>query len=81
MLSARLRAGPSANVVVMIDRLAGAVNAAAAPLRKRVATSSVPSFTSPPAIEASVKTASAPSSTRRRPSRSANRPPSSSSPP
>ena len=37
MLSARLRAGPSANVVVMIERLAGAVNAAAAPLRKRVA--------------------------------------------
>jgi hypothetical protein len=81
MLSARLRAGPSANVVVMIERLAGAVKAAAAPLRKRVATSSVPSLVSPPRIDATVKTARAPTSTRRRPSRSAKRPPSSSSPP
>jgi hypothetical protein len=35
-------------VVVIIDRLAGAVNAALAPLRKRVITISVPSLTVAP---------------------------------
>ena len=44
MLRARLRSGPSRKVVVMIDRPAGAVNAADAPLRKRVTTSRVPLF-------------------------------------
>ena len=81
MPEARLRAGPSANVVVMIERPPGAVNAAAAPLTKRVAISRVPSSTSPPSSEATVKTASATRKTRRRPSRSAVRPPSSSRPP
>ena len=37
-----MRAGPSANVVVMIERPAGAVNAAAAPLMNRAAISSGP---------------------------------------
>ena len=44
MDSARLRAGPSANVVVMIDRPAGAVKAALTPLMKRVTVRSVPSL-------------------------------------
>jgi hypothetical protein len=81
MASARLRFGPSLNVVVMIDRPAGAVNAALMPLTMRVSTSSVPSLTSPPIAEATTNTPSAASSTRRRPSMSAARPPSSSSPP
>ena len=81
MESARLRFGPSVKVVVMIDRPAGAVNAALAPFRKRVSTSSVPESTRPPASEASVNTDSPASRTFRLPSRSAMRPPSSSSPP
>ena len=41
---ARLRIGPSAKLVVMIERPAGAVKAALTPLMKRVAISSEPSF-------------------------------------
>jgi hypothetical protein len=81
MLSALFRAGPSANVVVMIESTAGAVNAAAAPLMNLVAIRVVPSLARPPIKEATRKTASPPSRTRRRPSRSAARPPRSSSPP
>src|SRR5919201_2377744 len=81
MLSARLRAGPSANVVVMIDRPAGAVNAALTPLMKRVAMSSAPSFASPPRPEATMNTPSEMRNMRRRPSRSAARPPRSRKPP
>ncbi len=81
MVSALLRAGPSANVVVMIDRPAGAVKAAAMPLTKRVMTSTVPSSTTAPSADATVKTASAAISVRLRPSRSATRPPSRSRPP
>src|SRR5215203_1060920 len=69
MLSARLRSGPSAKRVVMMDRPAGAVKAAAAPLRKRVTTSSVPSSTTPPTADAAVKTASP--SRKRTPQRTA----------
>ncbi len=47
MANARLRLWPSLKVVVMIDRPAGAVNAALMPLSRRVITSSVPSFTKP----------------------------------
>ena len=39
-----MRAGPSAKLVVMIERPAGAVNAALTPLMKRVAMSREPSF-------------------------------------
>src|SRR5436309_15979999 len=46
MPSARLRAGPSANVVVMIDSAAAAVNAADAPLTILVAISNGQSSTS-----------------------------------
>ena len=56
MESARLRSGPSGNVVVMIDRPAGAVKAALRPLMKRLAMSSGPESTSPPSSEASAKT-------------------------
>jgi hypothetical protein len=66
---------------VIIDRLAGAVKAALAPFRKRVITSSVPSLTVEPSAEATRNTLSAASSVRRRPNKSAVRPPSSSSPP
>ena len=55
--------------------LAGAVKAAAAPLMKRVATSTVGSLARPPSSEATKKTASPPISVRLRPSRSAARPP------
>jgi hypothetical protein len=65
----------------MIERPAGAVNAAAAPLRNRVRTSSVPSSTTPPTADATVNTASPTSNMRRRPSRSADRPPRSRKPP
>jgi hypothetical protein len=65
----------------MIERPAGAVNAAATPLMKRVAISSVPLFASPPRPEAKMKTASEIRNIRRRPSRSAARPPSRRKPP
>jgi hypothetical protein len=81
MLTARLRCGPSANVVVMIDRLAGAVNAAATPLMNRATISGPALLTRPPNSDATANTASAERKTRRRPSRSAALPPSSSSPP
>ncbi len=78
---ARLRCGPSLKVVVMIDRPAGAVKAALSPLTNRLAMRSGPESTSPPNSEATAKTASAIRKTRRLPSRSAARPPRSSSPP
>ncbi len=81
MLSARLRAGPSAKVVVMIESAAGAVKAALMPLMNLAAISRPPSSTSPPSREATAKTASATRKTLRRPSRSAVRPPSNSRPP
>ena len=43
-----MRSGPSGNVVVMIERPAGAVNPAAMPLMKRAAISSGPLLTSAP---------------------------------
>ena len=47
-LNARFRIGPSGNVVVSRDMLAGAVNAAATPFTNRAAISSPGSLTSPP---------------------------------
>ena len=81
MLNARFRIGPSGNVVVSSDMLAGAVNAAAAPLTNRAAISRPGLLTRPPNADTSAKTARATRKTRRRPSRSAARPPSSNSPP
>jgi hypothetical protein len=75
---ALLRAGPSAKFVVMRENAAGAVKAAATPFTKRVAMRMDGSSTRPPSSEAAANTPSAMSRIRRRPSRSANRPPSSS---
>jgi hypothetical protein len=65
----------------MIERPAGAVNAALTPLMKRVTISSVPSSTSAPRSEATANTPREIKKTRRRPSRSAARPPSRRNPP
>jgi hypothetical protein len=67
-------------VVVMIDRPAGAMNAAATPVTNRAVTSIHPSVASPPNPENSRKTSSDSRNTRLRPSRSAARPPSSMNP-
>jgi hypothetical protein len=50
-LNARFRIGPSGNVVVSRDMLAGAVNAAATPFTKRAAISSPGSLARPPSNE------------------------------
>src|SRR5262249_1722467 len=65
----------------MIDRPAGAVNAALTPLTNRVAISTVAPVARPPSPEATRKTASEIRNIRRRPSRSAALPPSSRKPP
>jgi hypothetical protein len=65
----------------MIDRPAGAVNAALTPLTKRVAISRAPSFAKPPSADATTNTLSEIRNMRRRPNRSAARPPSSRNPP
>ena len=78
---ARLRIGPSGKFVVSRDSPAGAVTAAAMPLTNRAAISSPAPLTIPPSREAPANSASATRKTRRRPSRSAARPPSSSRPP
>jgi len=76
-----VRAGPSAKPVVMMDSPAGAVNAALTPSMKRVAISRAPSLARPPRVEATMNTPSEIRNMRRRPSRSAARPPSSKKPP
>ncbi len=81
MLNARLRIGPSGNVVVSSDMPAGAVNAAAMPLTNRAAMSSPATLVRPPSNDRMANAASAARNTRRRPSRSAARPPSNSRPP
>ena len=79
--SARLRRGPSANPVVIRENAAGATTAAPAPWTTRDATSSTGSCARPPASEAAEKASSPAMNIRRRPSRSAARPPRISSPP
>ncbi len=81
ILSARFRSGPSWKVVVRMESAAGAVNAAAMPFTNRAAMSSSGLVASELSIETTAKTASAIRKTRRRPSRSAVRPPSSRKPP
>jgi hypothetical protein len=78
---ALLRAGPSANVVVMIESPAGARNPALTPVAKRARMSIQPSVARPPRPEKRRNTTSQPRNMRRRPSRSAARPPSSTKPP
>jgi hypothetical protein len=65
----------------MMENPAGAVNAALIPLMNRVAISTVAPVAKPPRPEATRNTASEIRNIRRRPSRSAARPPSSRNPP
>ena len=81
MLSARLRAVPSANVVVMIERPAGTVKAADAPFTRRRTISAVSLLMNALTSDATPNTATAVRKTGRRPIRSDARPPSRSSPP
>ena len=79
--SARLRSGPSGNVLVMTESAAGETIAAPSPCTARAAISQPGDCASPHASEATVNSTTPASSTRRRPSRSAARPPSSRQPP
>lgn len=75
-----MRCGPSAYEVVMSDSAAGVMNAAETPVTKRATISIHPSVAKPPSPEKARKTASQNRNIRRRPSRSAARPPSSVNP-
>src|SRR5438270_1290165 len=77
MLSARLRAAPSALVVVSSDSAEGETNAAPTPCTKRDRISMSGERARPQVSEASAKSVSPSSSKRRRPNRSPARPPSS----
>ena len=72
---ARVRSGPSGKPVVMRDSAAGATMAAPAPCTTRAAISSTGSWASPPARLASENATRPATNMRRRPSRSAARPP------
>ena len=72
---ARVRSGPSGKPVVMRDSAAGATTAAPAPCTTRAAISSTGSWASPPARLAREKAIRPATNMRRRPSRSAARPP------
>jgi len=79
--SALLRSRPSRNVVTMIESAAGASSAPPRPCSARVTISAAADQASPDSIEPTVNTATPVMNSRRRPSRSARRPPSSSVPP
>ena len=79
--SALFRSAPSSNVVVMIESVAGDTSAAPRPCTARAATSTPIEPASPHASDAREKSATPAMNTRRRPSRSARRPPSSRNPP
>ncbi|MET3961506.1 hypothetical protein ABIE44_001440 [Marmoricola sp. OAE513] len=81
MPSALLRSEPSGKVVVMIDSAAGEAIAAPRPWTARAAISQVSFWAKPPASEASAKSAIPIMKTRRRPKKSARRPPRSRKPP
>jgi len=78
--SALLRSEPSGNVVAMIDRAVGVMIAAPTPWTARAASSAPDDQASPHSSEATVKSRRPAMNTRRRPSRSAARPPSNSRP-
>ena len=78
---ARVRSAPSGKLVVMRDSAAGATIAAPAPWMTRAAISSAESWARPPARLASANAMSPITNIRRRPSRSAARPPRMSRPP
>jgi hypothetical protein len=79
--SALLRSGPSSNVVEMIDRAVGVMIAAPTPWSTRAASSAAGDQASPHISDAAVKSRTPAMNSRRRPSRSAARPPSKSIPP
>jgi hypothetical protein len=79
--SALFRSGPSGNIARISDSAAGAISAAPSPSAARAATSAPAEADSPQASEAAVNTAAPMIRIRRRPSRSASRPPSSKNPP
>jgi hypothetical protein len=81
MPSALLRSAPSWNVVVTIDSAVGVMTAAAMPWTTRATSSAVTDPASPAPSDASANSAVPAMNTRRRPSRSAARPPRSRSPP
>ncbi len=78
---ARVRSGPGGKLVVMRDSAAGATMAAPAPWMTRAAISRAGSVASPPARLASAKATRPIMNMRRRPNRSAARPPRMSRPP
>jgi hypothetical protein len=79
--SALLRSAPSANVVVRMARAAGEISAAPSPCTARAITSQMSLCARPPAREAIANSHIPKMKIRRRPSRSARRPPSSRKPP
>ncbi len=79
--SALLRSAPSEKVVVTMDSAEGVMMAAPKPWIARETISMVSLWARPHSSEASVKRATPTRNTRRRPSRSAARPPSSRKPP
>ena len=79
--SALLRSEPSSNVVVMIESVAGEMIAAPSPCTARAAISTPIESARPQASDATAKSAMPIMNMRRRPSRSAARPPSRRKPP
>ena len=80
MPRALLRSGPSSNVVMMIESAVGVMIAAPTPWNARAPISADGDQASPQRSDAPVKTTTPIMKTRRRPSRSAARPPSRSRP-
>jgi hypothetical protein len=78
---ARLRSAPSGNVVAMIDTAAGTVSAAPTPCSPRATTSGAAEGARPQASDIAPNATSPATNMRRRPSRSAARPPSRRKPP
>jgi hypothetical protein len=81
MPSALLRSAPSLNMFITIDSAAGTTTAAPRPWMPRMTIRNVSPVASAQANEAPVKITSPAMNRRRRPSRSAARPPSSRNPP
>ena len=79
--SATFRSLPSRNVVVRIDSAAGASSAAPSPCAARKTINELEDHARPSRSEKTVKTVSPSMNMRRRPKRSAIRPPSRSTPP
>ncbi len=79
--SALLRSAPSGNMFITIDSAAGKTTAAPSPCSPRIAIRNPLLVASPAATDAAVNTARPSIRMRRRPSRSAARPPSSRKPP